>query len=169
MMSGTTVGGGGSLTWAPGGCSSSRDRKPSFSRPIGAGHGTLRKGILLICISSRTAIYYLNLRSKHCEESPAGGNNQPSPRRGGSSPFSLAFTEFCERNDQPSPEGGARPPPLGGYRNSLPLPPRGRGRRPKAGRGRGAAGGGTPTLSILLVGFSAPVGEKESFKPVQTI
>jgi hypothetical protein len=43
------------------------------------------------------------------------------------------------RNDQPSPEGGARPPPLGGYRHALPLPPRGRGRRPKAGRGRGAA------------------------------
>jgi len=42
-------------------------------------------------------------------------------------------------NDQPSPEGGPCRPPLGGYRNSLPLPPRGRGRRPKAGRGRGAA------------------------------
>ena len=46
-------------------------------------------------------------------------------------------------NDQPSPEGGLVPP-FGGYRNSLPLPPRGRGRRPKAGRGRGAA------LLILL-------------------
>ena len=36
------------------------------------------------------------------------------------------------------PKGGSSPP-LGGYRQSLPLPPRGRGRRPKAGRGRGAA------------------------------
>ena len=40
---------------------------------------------------------------------------------------------------QPSPEGGARPPPLGGYRHALPLPPRGRGRSAKRGRGRGAA------------------------------
>ncbi len=37
------------------------------------------------------------------------------------------------------PRRGALPPPFGGYRQSLPLPPRGRGRRPKAGRGRGAA------------------------------
>ena len=65
-------------------------------------------------------------------------------------------------NDQPSPEGGARPPPLGGYRNLLPLPPRGRGRRPKAGRGRGAAllipfphlhvGGCTPQYNIVAHG-----------------
>ncbi len=62
------------------------------------------------------------------------------------------FVQICEQvdrvgicegslvggNDQPSPEGGASPPPLGGYRHALPLPPRGRGRRPKAGRGRGA-------------------------------
>ena len=45
---------------------------------------------------------------------------------------------LVEGNDQPSPEGGAGPPPLGGYRHALPLPPRGRGRRPKAGRGRGS-------------------------------
>ena len=39
-----------------------------------------------------------------------------------------------------SPEGGACPPPDGGYPHSLPLPPRGRGRRPEAGRGRGVTG-----------------------------
>ena len=46
------------------------------------------------------------------------------------------------------PEGGLVPP-IGGYRNLLPLPPRGRGRRPKAGRGRGAA---LPILFPLIRG-----------------
>jgi hypothetical protein len=46
-------------------------------------------------------------------------------------------TSRATRNDQPSPEGGARPPPLGAIAITAPAPS-GRGRRPKAGRGGGS-------------------------------
>ena len=53
-----------------------------------------------------------------------------------------------------SPEGGACPPPDGGYPHSLPLPPRGRGRRPEAGRGRGVTG---KYYLVVLAGRGAVV------------